>query len=266
MKKTRNVILTLLVIFVLSPFFINSSIAIDNPDYTETISAGAKIYFNINLDVGDTLKIEFEVIAGGNKDVDLYIENSNGVKIEDYGRVISGTIYFIAPYDDAFRVYFSNSFSIFTSKTVEISFDFIYAKKISVHAPTAGQVLTDEIYNIGWSTTGSISQVNIQLYLGSTLIETLATGSTNDGLYNWVIYASDNYIFNTEYRIKIVDYIDNTVFGFSDYFTINLPEDNGGGGDDYDPSIPGYLILILVIISVFTAGVIFRRIKNMRVH
>ena len=78
MKKNRNAILTLLTIFVLFPFFINSAIAIEDPDYTETISPGSALYFNFNLDEGDTLTIEFEVISGGNKDIDLYIENSNG--------------------------------------------------------------------------------------------------------------------------------------------------------------------------------------------
>jgi len=45
MKKNRNVILTLLTIFVLFPFFISSSIAIEDPDYTETIPAGSATLF-----------------------------------------------------------------------------------------------------------------------------------------------------------------------------------------------------------------------------
>lgn len=121
--------LTLLISF---SFFIFPSFAINNPDYIEIIEPGDEIYLPFDLVQNDELEIEFEVTAGSNKDVDFYILNSvNFVKwnnsesfsyIVFRNRAVYANINFIAPDNDTFYVIFSNSFSIITSKTVEIDF------------------------------------------------------------------------------------------------------------------------------------------------
>ena len=97
---------------------------IENPDYTRTIPPGAYFKLGIYMNEGDKLKIEYEVISGANKDVDFYIQNSDEYIVKDYGRVIGhGLTYFTAPYNDDFGVIFSNTFSIITSKVIEIRID-----------------------------------------------------------------------------------------------------------------------------------------------
>ena len=133
--KNKNLILALLTVSVLFSFFLYPSIAIDNPDYIEIIGPGNAIYFSFNLEEYDELFIEFEVTAGANKDIDFYILNSenydkwmNSESFSYYifrSRAVYATIDFIAPDDDTFYVIFSNSFSIITSKTVEIDFTII---------------------------------------------------------------------------------------------------------------------------------------------
>ena len=111
---------------------------------------------------------------------------------------------------------------------------------------------------ITWTTTGSIDYVRIRLYDGNSFLEEIDSYTYNDGFYDWYLSSYDIYD-GSNYRIEISDYDDTFVYAFSNYFTINIPEDSGDGGD---PSIPGYSILIFVIISIFTAGFILRRIKK----
>jgi len=263
MKKNRSVILTLLTIFILFPFFINSAIAIEDPDYTETISPGSALYFNFNLDAGDTLKIEFEVIAGGNKDVDFYIENSNNVQIEDYGRVISGTIYFIAPSDDTFRIYFSNSFSIITSKTVEISFDITYAKSITIYSPRSTDLFENDCNDIQWTTTGDINQVRIELYIGNTFLEVINPQTYNDGSYSWCLSSSDTYD-GSNYRIRISDYYDGSIYDYSEYFTIEIEQRDSGVHTQL--TFLGVLLFIIIpVVAVLTIAVVLIHRRRKRI-
>lgn len=254
-------------VFGLVSLFVFPSVAIEDPDYTETISAGSRLYFNIDLDAGDILTIEFEVIAGGNKDIDLYIKNSNGVTIEDYGRLISGTIYFNAPYDDEFSIYFSNTFSTFTSKTVEISFDITYAKSISIYNPRSTDVFDNGYNQISWTTTGDISYVRIELYIGNTFLEVIETWEYNDGSYSWYLSSSDTYD-GSNYRIRLSDYYDDSIYVFSDYFTIEIDP------RDYDTAdTPNYfwnilvfiVIPIVAIILVITIPIIFIRRRKKKI-
>ncbi len=229
--KKKNIILTLAMVLGFSSSFIISAIGIDDPDYTETIPPGSYLYFMFNLNAGDILTIEFEVIAGGNKDIDLYIKNSNGDTIENYGRVISGTIHFNAPYDDDFKVYFSNTFSLITSKTVEISFDITYAKSIIIYSPKSTDTFDNGYNEISWSTTGNINYVRIELYKGAIFSEVIDTMEYNDGSYSWYLSSSDTYD-GSNYRIKLSDYYDDSIYTFSDYFTIEIEplsnSDNSG--------------------------------------
>ena len=134
--KNKNLFIAFLTISVIFSFFLFPSIAIDDPDYIEVIGPGNAIYFTFDLEENDELIIEFEVTAGANQDVDFYILNSenydkwlNSESFSYYifrNRAVYATINFMAPDDDTFYVIFSNSFSIITSKTVEIVFVITY--------------------------------------------------------------------------------------------------------------------------------------------
>ena len=77
---------------------------------------------------------------------------------------------------------------------------------------------------IQWTSTGNIDNVKIELYKGATFVEeiTSALGYTiNDGAYDFYVSAAENYD-GTNYRIKIIDYDDPNVYGYSAYFSMNV--------------------------------------------
>ena len=131
-NKHSSLGFVLLTIIISSTFFIFSSLAINNPDYIEVITPGDAIYFPFNLTQNDKLRIKFEVTDGGNKDVDFYILDSENFDKWDNdesftylifrNRAVYARINFVVPSNDTYYVIFSNSFSIITSKTVEIDF------------------------------------------------------------------------------------------------------------------------------------------------
>jgi hypothetical protein len=130
--KPKNSIFGLIMILISCSFFTIPSSALNNPDYIEVITPGDAIFFSFNLSQNDVLKIEFEVTDGGNKDVDFYILDSvnfnkwNNSESFSYllfrSRAVYVNINFLVPDNDTLFIIFSNSFSIITSKTVEIDF------------------------------------------------------------------------------------------------------------------------------------------------
>ncbi len=73
-------------------------------------------------------------------------------------------------------------------------------------------------YTITWSTSGSISNVKIELYSSTSLTQTLSSSTVNDGSYSWSI--STGLSDGSSYRIKIIDTTDSGVYDYSDYFQL----------------------------------------------
>jgi len=250
--KNRKMVFGIIFLFaIIGICNIPNVFALEDPQYTETIPPGAKIYVDFDLNKGDKLRIDFEVIADGNKDVDFYIKNSDGGIVENWGRYIKGTFYFNAPYDDIFSVYFSNSFSIFTSKTIEFSFYIVeYGKSITINSPITNDVFSNGYNYIDWSTTGDISYVRIELYYDDSFLVVVYPAEYNDGSYYWYLSSSDTYTEGSYYQIKISDYYDNSIYDYSDYFTIEIIED-----DNIKP-IPWYVLLGITMTFMFAIAII----------
>ncbi len=97
--------------------------------------------------------------------------------------------------------------------------------EITVTNPTSSSNWVEwNTYAIQWTSTGDIDNVKIELYKGATFVEeiTSALGYTiNDGEYNFYVSTAENYD-GTNYRIKITDYDDPNVYGYSGYFSMNV--------------------------------------------
>ena len=97
--------------------------------------------------------------------------------------------------------------------------------EITVTNPTSSMNWVElNIYTIQWNSIGDIDDVKIELYKGSTFVEeiTYILGYTaNDGEYDFYVSSAEDYD-GTNYRIKISDYDDPNVYGFSDYFSMNV--------------------------------------------
>ena len=106
------------------------------------------------------------------------------------------------------------------------------------------------VHSISWSSTGSISTVNIELYENGAFEQTIVSGTSNNGSYSWSIPSglSDS----TQYQIKIIDSSDVNVYDYSSSFEIKT--DN-----PLPTSIPSYDLFLLLSTIV---GILFILIKK----
>jgi hypothetical protein len=125
---------------------------------------------------------------------------------------------------------------------------------ITVTSPTIGSSWeTNSLLYIGWTSTGSISNVIIELYQGDTYVKTISATTSNDGYYYWTIPAST--AAGTDYRVKITSTSDAGVYSYSSYFEI-----------ERNPTIPGFSWLFLVIGIITIASVIFNVHKKSEIN
>jgi hypothetical protein len=61
--------------------------------------------------------------------------------------------------------------------------------------------------------------INIYLCIGNTSLQTIASGTTNSGTYNFTLAAG--LPTRSDYRIKITNYSNSSIYGYSKLFTIN---------------------------------------------
>ncbi len=128
-------IITVCVIIFLQ-FYCPIVYAIDNPDYVKDIDAGHRWMLGFDLTTKYELSLEFEVVEGGNKDVNIYLVDSENYDkliqgrdftyIKSYNRAVSGIIFFIPEEDGKYWFVFDNTFSVFTTKRVEVKYDYSY--------------------------------------------------------------------------------------------------------------------------------------------
>ncbi len=111
------------------------------------------------------------------------------------------------------------------------------------------------IHSITWTSTGSIVNVKIELYISGILDSVLTSGTSNDGEISWTI--PSGLANSTQYQIKITDVSNSSTYDYSDYFTI------------YDPTIaeeiPGYdLYLLYMIIGIVSVVLIKKKYKHLK--
>jgi hypothetical protein len=112
-----------------------------------------------------------------------------------------------------------NSYESDPNLNINENLPLVSQESITVDSPTSfSNWKTGESYNIEWNSTGTISYIEIELYQSSNFIETIASSTYDDGSYTWTLghdlEESDNY------RIKITDTSNSTVYDYSSYFTI----------------------------------------------
>ena len=95
----------------------------------------------------------------------------------------------------------------------------IEAKSITVTEPTSSTIWTKGTSaNITWTSTGTISDVKIELYRGGTLRTAIATSTANTGSYTWTVDPSLPNAKN--YHIKIISINVPEIYDESDNFEI----------------------------------------------
>ena len=77
-----------------------------------------------NLDEGDIFSGSLAISGGANNDINFWITDPHGNIIVNLGRVSQGTTFeFTAKSSGAYTLHFDNSFSIFSTKQVNLSYD-----------------------------------------------------------------------------------------------------------------------------------------------
>jgi len=123
-------------------------------------------------------------------------------------------------YDDAYQVEIRNADDAltydFSDAYFEITFD-----SITVTSPTASSSWqAGSTHTIQWTSTGSISNVEIYLYYLGSYHSTISSNTPNDGSYSWTLPSSfTNY--GDSYQIRIEDYDNPSTYDYSPpYFEI----------------------------------------------
>jgi hypothetical protein len=85
-----------------------------------------------NLSEGDRFSGSLSISGGTNNDINFWITDPNGNIIVNLGRISQGTTFeFTAKKSGAYTFHFDNSFSLFSSKTVSLSYDIQFASPIN---------------------------------------------------------------------------------------------------------------------------------------
>lgn len=150
-------------------------------------------------------------------DVTSYIEGRSNISICVY-------ITFDNYVDDYFYITTREGVSSYSPEEApQLIWTYSETAEITVTSPKSSDIWQDfNSYNIRWTSQGIIENVLIQLYKGTRLIENITyTYTANDGEYEFYFFSSDD-DRGTDYRIKITDYDDSSVYDYSDYFTINI--------------------------------------------
>ena len=160
-------------------------------------------YFIYNNDAGGLYKLDISSIVDGitNLSVCVYMEPDNFV-------------------DNCVDISSSEEY-LMQEQAPQIIWTYIENAVITVSNPNSlSEWFDSDTFSITWLSQGQIENVRIELFEGLTPITNISSYEINDGIYNWTISSNLN-LSGTNYRIKISDYYDPAVYGFSDPFSIN---------------------------------------------
>jgi hypothetical protein len=184
------------------------SITITNPTASTLWRPGTTVSITWTA-TGSISQIDIEILKGS--DVKYFIEqtSNDGSYLWNIPEEIDiGTGWWI-------RISDSFDSSIYDeSSTFQIT-----RNSITVTNPTSSDSyeLGAEI-DIKWLTTGTIDYVDIKIYKENTLFSTIAIRTDNDGSYSWTI--PSNCEPGTNWKIRITDADDESVYDWSDWFEI----------------------------------------------
>jgi hypothetical protein len=210
--------------------------ALEDPDFTFTISPND--YRAVGWDYvpsGYKIVTKTEVVAGGNKQINLYLLDQ-----ENYDRYKEGgDVYALVSYEgitykefnytvstsDGYWVVYENPANFIYSKDVETIVDavkvqeeetdggdsnggFTVSDYITITSPEWGDVyrITEGKYsvtcNIEWDYGGDVDYVDISLYKNGEKIEVLDLSVGVNETYEWTIYDTDEY-YGSGYQIGV---------------------------------------------------------------
>jgi len=154
-------------------------------DYSGTLNVSPLTYRHLSAyrTTGYREYIDFDVTAGGNLDIDFFIVDSenfqnmeNGYSFTAYNiqdRVTTYSGYFEFPYADTWYFVFDNTFSIITTKTVQVQMD-LYQWQDPTTPPGTTPTTPGGYYGLPPSTIGLIAGLVIVVIVVVAIVVTYA--------------------------------------------------------------------------------------------
>ena len=140
---------------------------------------------------------------------------------------------------------YSDYFEIYT---------YIEPKSIIITAPTNADAWeTGTTHTISWTSTGTITNVKIDLYLSGAFLKTIVATTSNHGSYPWT--KSSSLVNSTFYQIRISDASEALIFDDSVYFEIVFSKTDN---DNMLQGIPGYDVIIPLICLLGVSAVFIK--------
>jgi len=193
-----------------NPFTItNSSVTITSP--TSSSEWLTTTSYDITwITAGSVSNVKVELLKGAVLHSTLYssITNNNHISWTPPDSLPTGSDY---------QIRVSDVSNPAVSSTSDM-FDIVNSL-ITITTPKASSVWQiGNPYNIEWTTQAKIEYIKIVLYQGKNYYSAIASSASNNGQRSWTPWP---YLESrNDYRIKIMDSTDNSVYDFSDYFTI----------------------------------------------
>ena len=127
----------------------------------------------------------------------------------------------------------------------------------SVYTPKRDQMFTIGNNEITWNPPEYVNHVKIELHKGYTRIKAIDTWVDNTGSFTWVIDDDDTYKRGNDYRIKVLSAINNDIYGWSEYFSIDL---------DLNQNIISFISFVIIIILLTIMILIYYDKKTHKIH
>ncbi|MFX0148929.1 MAG: Ser-Thr-rich GPI-anchored membrane family protein, partial [Candidatus Hodarchaeota archaeon] len=126
-----------------------------------------------------------------------------------------GTYYFIAVAHNQYGDTLSNCYQV----------DILATNSLNITIPDSfSSWESGTSHYINWTSTGTISNIKIELYNDDLFVMEITSDTSNDGEYYWsipLILES-----STQYQIKIIDTSNSSIYDYSAYFEIYSPSIN----------------------------------------
>lgn len=137
------------------------------------------------------------------------------------------------------------------TSTNDFSIKFTLPDSLTVKTPQSSTSWeTGSSYNIYWNSTGTISDVKIELYMNDVFEREIISSTSNDGLFYWTI--PSDLEDSTQYQIKITAISNSLINDFSDFFEIKNPTKK-------KPEIPGYNLYFIIGLICIVSMILFKK-------
>jgi hypothetical protein len=157
-------------------------------------SSTDKDYFNFNIGSTGNINVKLIVPKSPAKDYDVHLYNSSQVKVAQgiNGSGIDENFNYNATSTGIYYVYvfgYSGAFDETQTYTLNVTYPGEVSNSVTVTAPNGGENwVVGSNQNITWTSTGSITNVNIDYSTdGGTNWVNVATSTANDGTHAWTV-------------------------------------------------------------------------------